>query len=636
MALNRSNLPPHKRTIPGSIAGRLRTAAPFSLLDAAIVYAVYLLALVIRFEGGIPELFWGRFQRFALAAIALHVGMNAAFGLYGRVWRYASIEEARRIVAATFLVGGILVAGSRLVGQPLPISVMGIGFIFTLAGFAAVRFQSRLFGLRRREYTGADGRRVVVVGAGDLGARIVKDMLENPRVHQWPVAIVSADRRPKGMFIHDVPVVAGLSSLRETIKEHRPDQVLVAVPDADSVTYRRLLAVCEEERIPMRILPRIDEVVGGHPTLRDVRDLRIEDLIGREEVETDLHEVRALLQGRRVLVTGAGGSIGAEITRQVAALEPAALFALDNDETHLHDLQTTLHAHHGLVEPVLADIRERDRLMAVCASLRPDVVFHAAAHKHVPLLEEHPGEAIKTNIIGTANLAEAALRSGASHFILISTDKAIDPISVMGASKRLAEQVARSLNGRGCRFSAVRFGNVLGSRGSVVPTFMQQIAAGGPVTVTDPGMTRYFMSVEEAVQLVLQAGAMSDGGEIFMLDMGEPVNILELAERMIRLAGRTPGSDIEIEIIGQRPGERLAEPIRHASEQTVPTDHPKIVRSLPPDLDHAALRTAVHDLIRGSENGGGAALRTRLCALALGTKERIIHLDDEGSAVAIR
>jgi FlaA1/EpsC-like NDP-sugar epimerase len=623
------------RTLPGTIAARARTAAPFAVVDSAIAFLAYLLSLVLRFEGAVPSVYWRRFQSFVVIAIVAHLTTNAFFGLYGRVWQFASVEEARRILGATFLAGGALAAATRVTHQALPLSVMAIGFILTIAGFGAVRFQSRLFGLRRREETARQGaKRVLVVGAGAHGARIVKDMLDDPDAGLHPVAIVADGIRQHGLVIHDVPLLRGLDRLTDHIVATGAEQVLVALPYAFPQVYRSLLEQCEAAAVPMRLLPRLDDAVGL-PTLRDIRDLQIEDLVGRVPVQTDLEAVRALVGGKRILVTGAGGSIGSEIVRQVAALEPAALFALDNDETHLHDLMATrpLGAD-GVVVPLLADIRDRERIQTLFASARPDIVFHAAAHKHVPMLERHPIEAIKTNIIGTINVAETTLRAGGSRFVLISTDKAIDPVSVMGASKRIAERVISNLNGRGCLFSSVRFGNVLGSRGSVIPTFMRQIAAGGPVTVTDPAMTRYFMSIEEAVQLVLQAAALAEGGEAFMLEMGEPVNILSLAERLIRLAGHVPGRDIKIEIIGTRPGERLTEPIRLTTERTEPTSHLKIVRSIQTPDDPAAIRAALRHLTRRADDEPCEEVRSLLCRLAC-EDTRVVVLDEEARVVAI-
>jgi FlaA1/EpsC-like NDP-sugar epimerase len=362
-------------------------------------------------------------------------------------------------------------------------------------------------------------------------------------------------------------------------------------------------------------LPSIREVVGGRITARDIRDLQIEDLLGRQQVSVDMDAVAAIVRGRRVLVSGAGGSIGSEIARQVVALEPQSLVLLDHDETHLHDLMTELHGNPEVLI-ALADIREQDRVLSVFDRHRPEVVFHAAAHKHVDVLETHPEEALATNMMGTANVTDAAIATGVRRFVLISTDKAVRPQSVMGASKWFAEQIVRSVDG-GCVFCAVRFGNVLGSRGSAIPTFLRQIALGGPVTVTHADMARYFMSIREAVLLVLQAAALSEGGEVFTLDMGDPVNILELARRLIRFSGRVPGRDIPIEFIGIRPGEKLVEDLVDPAEESVPSQHPSIVVSRPPRPQRAALKHAMRELEALAQAGRSDELARRMKALAL-------------------
>lgn len=628
-------IPVHdRRPIQETLAARLRTDAPMALLDGGIAYLVYLLSLVLRFDGEVPARYWERFRWFALAAIAVHLSANYAFGLYGRVWRYASIQEARRIVAASGIAGVLLFGGTIAAGRPLPTSVLVSGFILSLAGFGAVRFQSRLFALRRREVVPPKRKRVLVVGGGDLGAGIVRDMLADPSCGLYPVGIVDDDARKHGKIVHGIPVVGGLAGLGATIARRRAEQVLVALPGAPAERFRTLHDECEAAEVPMRVVPTLDEAIGGRPTIRDIRDLRIEDLIGRTLVETDLAAVDRLLRGRRVLITGAGGSIGSEIVRQVSGFDPEALILLEHDETHLHDLVTSLATDPSRVVTLLADVRDHARMLTLMSSARPDVVFHAAAHKHVPILEEHPEEAIKTNIIGTANAAEGALRAGAQRFILISTDKAIQPVSVMGMTKHIAEQVVRSLNDRGCLFSAVRFGNVLGSRGSVIPTFMRQIAHGGPVTVTDPDMTRYFMSISEAVGLVLQASTLAGGGEIFTLDMGEAVNIMQLARRMIRLSGRTPDRDIRIEITGVRPGERLNEPLVGPRELMGPSAHPNIFRSEPPELDPAHLRASILELTKLCDVAPADEIRTHLRAL-VAHERHLIDLTGERDRVVV-
>ena len=625
-------------------------------MDLGVVLVAYLLPLALRFDGLVPARYWSNFWRFLPVAFAIHLVANHACGLYGQVWRYASVHEARRIVRAGAIGGaGVIVASMAisLLGlarvRTLPLSVVCFGAVLAMLGGGALRFQSRLLS-HRGGRPGDDGwSRVLIVGAGSAGSMLVKDLLRNPSARMRPVGMVDDDRRKVGRRLHGVPVLGRLGAIPQLVERHQVDLVLLAIPSATSRLVRGAAALCEQAHVTLKVLPSVQEIFGGRVTARDIRDLRIEDLLGRKQVETDPQAVAAMLRGRCVLVTGAGGSIGSEIARQVASFAPSTLVLLDHDETHLHDAVMSLdeqRASHRAaegpdpeldatrVETVLADIRDRDRVFGVLMRYRPAIVFHAAAHKHVPVLEVHPEEALATNVIGTANLADAAVATGVANFVMISTDKAINPASVMGASKRLAEQVVRSLQGGDTVLCAVRFGNVLGSRGSVVPTFFRQIAAGGPVTVTDPTMTRYFMSVQEAVQLVLQAAALSVGGEVFTLDMGEPVNILHLAERLIRLSGRIPGRDIRIQIIGARPGEKTVEDIVAPDEEQLPSGHPSIVVSRPPVPDRAAVHRAVAELEHLIPEVRPAELAARIKDLASASMRH--ELDDQQTEAAVR
>ena len=598
----------------GGLVERVRRDAPLALLDLMVALVAYLVTLVLRFDGSVPDEYWRSFWAFIPFALVGHLAMNQVCGLYGPMWRYASVLEARRIVRAGALGGGGVVLADLLVevvsGEPraLPLSVIVFGAVLNLLGIGAIRFQSRLF-TYREWVLDADRHQVLVVGAGAAGSMMLKDLLHSPSLGFVPVAVVDDDRRKVGRRLHGVPVLGTLAAIPRLCERHGVSAVLLAIPSATGDLVRDVAGMCEQAGVALKVLPSVHEIIGGKVTARDLRDVRIEDLLGRKQVETDLEAVKAMLRGRRVLVTGAGGSIGSEIARQVASFGPSSLILLDHDETHLHDAVMSLdeyrddlaQAANGAdlgaaetrVEVVLADIRNRERVVNLFMRSRPDIVFHAAAHKHVPVLELHPEEALATNVLGTANLADAAVATGTGHFVLISTDKAINPKSVMGASKWLAEQVVRSLQNGRTVFCAVRFGNVLGSRGSVVPTFFRQIARGGPVTVTDPNMARYFMSVQESVQLVLQAAALSTGGEVFTLDMGEPVRIMDLAERLIRLSGRIPGRDVPIEITGARQGEKIFEDIVAGDEEQLPSGHPAIVVSRPPVPDRAAVHHAL-------------------------------------------
>ncbi|HEX5937020.1 MAG TPA: nucleoside-diphosphate sugar epimerase/dehydratase [Actinomycetota bacterium] len=613
---------PRGASLPDRLVQRLRRDIPLALLDAVVVTAAYTLPLVVRIDGQIPERFWLGLRGTLPLLIVLHLSANLLFGLYGQMWRYASVDEARRVVyagmtGAAFVVGGWFAFGP----YPLPRSVVAAGAVLSFIGFGALRFQSRLFAFHRHTAKDKGAReRILVFGAGDAGAMVLRDLTAHPQLGLRALGMVDDDPRKRGFAIADVRVLGNRADIPRLVQRLDVTQVLFAVPSATGDLVSEVAAICEEAQVRMRVLPSVREIVGGVVTARDIRDLSIEDLLGRRQVEMDLDTVRGLLTHRRVLITGAGGSIGSEIARQVSAFEPATLDLLDNDETHLHDALASIGSI-APATPILADVRHRDRILEVVAERRPEVIFHTAAHKHVPVLETHPREAVLTNVLGTANVVEAAAEADVERLVLISTDKAINPRSVMGASKRLAEDIVRGFmpSGSGC---AVRFGNVLGSRGSVIPTFLKQIQAGGPVTVTDPEMRRYFMSIPEAVQLVLQAAALSRGGDVLTLDMGEPISILDLARKVIRLSGRVPGRDIEIVLSGARPGEKLVEDVRDDGEDLLPSAHPSIFVTRPPRPDRVALRRTLHrleslcasrgdaelvDLLQGSTQGAVAA-----------------------------
>jgi FlaA1/EpsC-like NDP-sugar epimerase len=439
-------------------------------------------------------------------------------------------------------------------------------------------------------------------------------MLRSPKAGLIPIAMLDDDPRTHGRHCLGIPVVGSINDLPRVAAGTLVHQAVLAVADPPVELVRRAADQAELAEVPLRVLRGVAELVQGQITLRDVRDLRIEDVLGREQVVTDLDAVHRLLTGRRVLVTGAGGSIGSEIARQVSEADPAALLVLDHDETHLHELCAGLTGPVGEERTVqlLADIRDRDVILQVFERYRPEIVFHAAAHKHVPVLEQHPAEAVRTNVLGTANVVDAARAAGTRHLVFISTDKAVNPSCVMGASKRLGEQLVLARSPLEGRFCAVRFGNVLGSRGSVIPTFLRQINSGGPVTVTDPRMTRFFMSIREAVQLVLQAAAISEGRDVFVLEMGEQVRIIDLARRMIRLAGRRVGDDVEIKVTGVRPGEKLVEELHADNEVLEGTPHPAIRRLHPHTMPLVELNSVLEQLAADAAAGRDEQVRAGL------------------------
>jgi FlaA1/EpsC-like NDP-sugar epimerase len=595
---SRKNRRPSSSTWWAALAergARVRGDLLLAVLDATLFAAAFTFVLVLRFDGTVPTEEWARFRSFVPMAVGIALLSSVAWGLYGQLWRHASMQEARRLLLSGCTT--LVVLGSTQVFRSPRMSLQVVVFGVVLGTFflGALRFQSRLFSFRRRTATPVDGLRVIVIGAGDTGAALVRDMLRSPRAGLIPVAVLDDDPRRHGRSFMGLRIQGGIEDLSEVVEQTRAHQAVLAISSANNDTVQRAAAAAERAGVALRIAPSMKQALGAGVSVRDVRDIEIEDLLGRNEVATDLDGVRRLLAGRRVLITGAGGSIGSEIARQVAACDPAELVLLDNDETHLFDAATSIDR--PLVQ-VLADIREGARINAVFAEHRPEVVFHAAAHKHVPLLEDHPCEAVSTNVVGTDHVLDAANAVGTRHLVFVSTDKAVRPSSVMGASKRLGEQLMLAKAPAGASYCAVRFGNVLGSRGSVIPTFMRQIQAGGPVTVTDRRMTRFFMSIPEACQLVLQAAALADGGEIFMLDMGEPVQIVDLAERMIRLSGRRVGQDIEIKVTGVRPGEKLCEELRTPDELQTPTEHPSITRLQPTLIPAERLEEALVRLKR--------------------------------------
>ena len=608
-------------------AAGMRADLPIAALDAILVAGSYLGVLVLRFDGVVPDDWFAHFRIFLAFAVAAHLAANWGWGLYGQMWRHASVQEARRVLLAG---GTALVVLSVLVFIPprqVPASVLLLGGALAVMLIGMLRFQSRLFAFRRGTST-RTATRLLVIGAGESGAAMIRDMLRSEELALLPVAVLDDDPRKHGRVLHGIPVVGGIDSLAEAAARYRPQQALLAVPSADSGLVRRVARAADDAALALKVLPPVAEIVGGKVSVRDVRDLSIDDLLGRQQVHTDLDSVRRLLHGKRVMITGAGGSIGSEIARQAAQCDPAALLLLDHDETHLYDAAGSIHT--GSTE-LLADVRDGALIDLLVARHAPDVIFHAAAHKHVPLLELHPCEAVSTNVMGTANVVAAAARHGVERLVFVSTDKAVRPASVMGASKRLGEQLVLAHAPPGARYCAVRFGNVLGSRGSVVPRFAQQIRNGGPVTVTDARMTRFFMSIPEAVQLVLQAAALSKGSEVFMLDMGEPVKILDLAERMIRLSGRRVGTDVEIRVVGARPGEKLEEELRTPDETPHPTAHGSIVALYPPVLDEAQFAEGfqrLHDLARQRDDVGAARLLHDLA----GRRADVIRLPDSTPA----
>ncbi len=595
----------------------------FAFVDAGLIAMTYMAALVLRLADTAlvsPE-FWRNFWLSLPVIVLTHIFFNLVFGAYGHVWEHASVAEAMRLVTANVVSAFVLLVGSlayeAATGRTaVPLMALALGAVLTLGGMGALRFRSRLFSFRRSE--GSEPVRTLVIGTGRAAASLARyGHTFNPPLHV--VAFVPEAEQKSQRRLAEVPVLGSLAHLDALIDPYRVDQVVIAA-DLDEDQMRSIVDACLEVSVRLRIVPDMSDALQETGGVRDIRDLEISDLLPRPAVSTDLGKVEDLLRGKKVLVTGAGGSIGSEIVSQVLSFGPTEVIALDNDETHLFDADMRWEDPDGLISLELCDIRDRQRVFRVFQDRAPDVVFHAAAHKHVPILEAAPEEAVKTNVLGTRNVLDAIRLTDTERFVLISTDKAVDPSSVMGATKRIAEMMTQSATGKSAMVcTGVRFGNVLGSRGSVVPTFMRQIREGGPVTVTDAAMTRYFMTVQEAVELVLQSAALADGGEIFVLDMGEPVKIMDLAHRMIRLAGLIPGKDIDVSITGTREGEKLNEVLSRRPLQA--STHPKIRIARPDGPPPVTLMDAINTLTRVAEAGDQTEVASLVHSLAWQTWE---------------
>jgi FlaA1/EpsC-like NDP-sugar epimerase len=577
------------------------------LCDTVALLVVPLVAYMVRFEG----LDWAPADTqalvlFTLIAVPWKLGLFLSSGLYQRLWSQASLSDLIGIVrAATISAAGAVVLGALILPAAgvtqvrVPLSVLLLDAFATITVVAGPRLLAKVLRSGRRHRRRASDPAALIVGAGPAGELIAKEMLANPSLALRPVGFVDDDPRKRGHQLCGLPVLGSLDELPAVIRQHRVGEVVIAMPEARGSLVRSVVRAAGEAGVHTRTVPSLSEILNARVRISALRNVQIQDLLRRDPVHTDLAAVRVVLSGRTVLVTGAGGSIGSELCQQIARLGPSRLLLVGHGENSIFDIQAALRASNPEIEtvPLIADVRDRARMREILGRFRPTAVFHAAAHKHVPLMEQNVAEAILNNVRGTMSVVDAAVEAGTDHFVLISTDKAVRPCSVMGITKRIAEMVVqRAALEHDRHFVAVRFGNVLGSRGSVVPTFLQQIEAGGPVTVTHPDMRRYFMTIPEAVQLVLQAGALGHRGEVFVLDMGEPVKIVDLARDLIRLSGLEPDQDIEIRFTGMRPGERLDEEVLVSGESVVPTMHPKVLRAtnggLPADVgDH--IRTLV-------------------------------------------
>jgi FlaA1/EpsC-like NDP-sugar epimerase len=556
--------------------------------DALALAAALVFATLLRHDGHVEQINPHGLSVLLVATMVAQVVVGGRFGLYSGRWRYGCFEEVWALARTIAVTTGVVLVMDTLLGRQAPRSAIIASGMIALVLTGGVRYGVRLLAERRMRPRSERARRVIVVGAGEGGEQVVRAMLRSPASPYVPMALLDDDPAKRSLRIMGVPVIGTRDDLAEAVRTLRADAVLIAIPSADADLVRALVDLAVPLRVEVKVVPPVGELFGRSVSVEDIRPVTHADLLGRREIRIDLAAVAGYLAGRRVLVTGAGGSIGSELCRQVARFGPSRLVMLDRDESGLHAVQLSLDGRAMLDDRnlVVADIRDQQRLDEVFAEHQPQVVFHAAALKHLPLLEMHPSEALKTNIIGTYQVLETAVRHGVSRLVNISTDKAADPISVLGYSKRIAERLTASANeSTGGTFLSVRFGNVLGSRGSVLTAFHAQIEAGGPITVTHPDVTRFFMTVQEAVRLVIQAGAIDGGGEALVLDMGEPVRIADVARRLIATADRP----INIAYTGLRPGEKLHEILLGSGEPDHRPNHPLISQVPVPPLDGAVL-----------------------------------------------
>jgi len=571
-----------------------------ALIDVVLLSALPFALVALRFETlEPPQAVVQAANAYIVLAMPVRLAVFYWLGAYSTLWRYASVVELQRLVFAgaasgilTFIIGAVVIKGTGLAETRLPYSTLINDAVFAAILIAAPRLALRVFARSERLARGGT-KRVLIAGAGFAGQAILREMHIGGRLNMIPVGFVDDDAAKQRHHLGGVQVLGTISSIPDLVSSLGVDEVIIAMPGAGGAVVRRVLQEAQEAGVPTRTVPGMFDLISGRVEVRSLRKVEIQDLLRRDAIQTDLSGVRELVSDRTVLVTGAGGSIGSELARQISDLGPSRLVLLDHSENQMFDIDNELRARHPQLDvvPLIADIRDAGRLHALFSGIKPHAVFHAAAHKHVPLMEQNLIEAVTNNILGTRNTVDAALDAGTPHFVLISTDKAVRPTSIMGASKRIAEYIVHmAAVAENRHYVSVRFGNVLGSRGSVVPTFLKQIEDGGPVTITHPDMKRYFMTIPEAVQLVLQAGALCSGGELFVLDMGTQVKIVELARDLIRLSGLEEGRDIDIVYTGIRPGEKLYEDVRA-------TNHPKIMRTVTAAPD-GALATRIESLVR--------------------------------------
>ena len=585
------------------------------LLDILILAAADGLALLTRFDfsfSSIPTEYLHACMRLYPVQVVLTVLIFGFCRMYSYVWRSVSARDATEMLLTALVAGCVSFVAGSLIGLQIPRSVQFLSIFLQVTAFTGMRCVLRVYeSLRRLRAVPSkkgDSPRIMLIGAGEAGRVLLRESMSNNSAHGRICCVIDDDREKWGKYLNGVPIVGGRESIREAVKSKQIDQIIFAIPSLGLQEKKDILNLCKDTGCRLRILPEIYKMMDhqGDISMAVVQDVQMEDLLGRDPVRLDTDMLKDFLGGKTVLVTGGGGSIGSELCRQIAVYQPKKLIIVDIYENNAYDIQQELLRNYGREFPLqveIASVRDKERIYQIFADYRPDIVFHAAAHKHVPLMEECPEEAVKNNVFGTWHVVRASEKFGVSKFVMISTDKAVNPTNFMGATKRFCEMILQSRRHSPTEFCSVRFGNVLGSNGSVVPLFKKQIASGGPVTITDKRITRFFMTIPEAAQLVLEAGAMARQSQIFVLDMGEPVKILELAENLIRLSGLEPYRDITIEEIGLRPGEKLYEELLMRSETLSATANKKIFVEQQQEIDGEEIMGDLKQLDRSLAEG---------------------------------
>ncbi|WP_372663101.1 polysaccharide biosynthesis protein [Cohnella sp.] len=561
------------------------------LIDILMVWISIVSSYYFRFDGAVPYHYIQQGIVFGVISSVFCAASMFYFKLYNRIWRYASIGELVSISKAVISSCILAYAATYFVyGNTVPLSIFARNLETILLLLGGSRFLWRVYRDNYKQNT--ELKKALIVGAGECGMLIAKEIKFNKKSTVYPVAFIDDDFRKTSLQVYGLPVIGSRNDIPAIVDQQQIEVIIIAIPSVSKKEISDIIDICKTTKAKLKIIPPLQDIIQGKVTLNTIRDVQVEDLLGRDPIQTDLKGISNYVRDKVVLVTGAGGSIGSELCRQIATFSPGNLLILGHGENSIYTIELELRRNFPdlRIEALIADIQDRDKMKEVFCEYRPNVVFHAAAHKHVPLMERNPSEAVKNNVFGTKNVADCADEFEAERFVLVSSDKAVNPSSVMGTTKRIAEMYIQSLNNSSStKFAAVRFGNVLGSRGSVIPLFKDQIARGGPVTVTHPEMVRYFMTIPEAVQLVIQAGALSDGGEIYVLDMGKPVRIIELAEDLIRLSGFEPYHDIPIEFTGIRNGEKLFEELLSMDEGITATQHDRIFIGHPGQINRFEL-----------------------------------------------